>query len=157
MSRRSKAIKRQILPDPVYKDLVIARFINNMMKSGKKSISENIFYSALEMIELKEKGKKGNEIFRQAVENVKPVLEVKSRRLGGANVQVPIEIRSERKEALAIRWIIANSRKRSGKSMSIKLADELLAASKNEGASIKKKEDMHKMAEANKAFAHFRF
>ena len=157
MSRRSKAIKRTILPDPVYKDLVIAKFINNMMKCGKKSISENNFYTAMEIIESKEKGKKGNEIFRQAVENVKPVLEVKSRRIGGSNVQVPIEIRQERKEALALRWIIANSRKRSGKSMAIKLADEFMAASKNEGASVKKKEDMHKMAEANKAFAHFRW
>ena len=157
MSRRSKTIKRKILPDPLYKDMVIARFINNMMRSGKKSISEGIFYSALDSIEQKEKGKKGNEIVRQAIENVKPVREVKSRRIGGANVQVPLEIRSERKEALAIRWIIANSRKRSGKSMSSKLADELIAASKNEGSSIKKKEDMHKMAEANKAFAHFRF
>jgi len=157
MSRRSKAIKRTILPDPVYKDLVIAKFINNMMKCGKKSISENNFYTAMEIIEQKEKGKKGNEIFRQAVENVKPVLEVKSRRIGGSNVQVPIEIRSERKEALAIRWIITNSRKRGGKSMAIKLADEFMAASKNEGASVKKKEDMHKMAEANKAFAHFRW
>jgi small subunit ribosomal protein S7 len=157
MSRRSKAIKRKILPDPMFKDLVIARFINNMMRSGKKAISEGIFYSAMDIIEQKEKGKKGNEVFRQAIENVKPVLEVKSRRIGGANVQVPLEIRSERKEALAIRWVIANSRKRSGKSMSVKLADELMAASKNEGASVKKKEDMHKMAEANKAFAHFRF
>lgn len=157
MSRRSKAIKRTILPDPVYKDLVIAKFINNMMKCGKKSISENNFYTAMEIIEQKEKGKKGNEVFRQAVENVKPVLEVKSRRIGGSNVQVPIEIRQERKEALAIRWIIANSRKRGGKSMAIKLADELMAACKNEGASVKKKEDMHKMAEANKAFAHFRW
>lgn len=157
MSRRSKAIKRKILPDPVYKDLVIAKFINNMMKGGKKSVSENIFYSAMEIVEGKEKGKKGNEIFRQAIENVKPVLEVKSRRIGGSNVQVPIEIRAERKEALAIRWVIANSRKRSGKSMANKLADEVLAAFKNEGASIKKKEDMHKMAEANKAFAHFRW
>jgi small subunit ribosomal protein S7 len=157
MSRRSKAIKRKILPDPVYKDLVIAKFINCMMTSGKKSTCETIFYSALELIEQKEKGKKGNEAFRQAIENVKPVLEVKSRRIGGSNVQVPIEIRAERKEALAIRWIIANSRKRAGKSMSSKLADELIAASKNEGSSIKKKEDMHKMAEANKAFAHFRF
>ncbi len=157
MSRRSKAIKRKILPDPMFKDLVIARFINNMMKSGKKAISEGIFYSAMDIIEQKEKGKKGNEVFRQAIENVKPVLEVKSRRIGGANVQVPLEIRGERKEALAIRWVIANSRKRSGKSMSVKLADELMAAYKNEGASIKKKEDMHKMAEANKAFAHFRF
>ena len=157
MSRRSKAIKRTILPDPVYKDLVIAKFINNMMKCGKKSISENNFYTAMEIIEQKEKGKKGNEIFRQAVENVKPVLEVKSRRIGGSNVQVPIEIRAERKEALALRWVITNSRKRSGKSMAIKLADELMAAFKNEGASVKKKEDMHKMAEANKAFAHFRW
>ncbi|MCG2760931.1 MAG: 30S ribosomal protein S7 [Candidatus Delongbacteria bacterium] len=157
MSRRSKAIKRQILPDPLYKDLVVAKFINCMMSSGKKSTSESIFYTALDIIEQKEKGKKGNETFRQAIENVKPVLEVKSRRIGGANVQVPLEIRVDRKEALAIRWIIAFSRKRSGKSMAIRLADELIAASKNEGSSIKKKEDMHKMAEANKAFAHFRF
>jgi small subunit ribosomal protein S7 len=157
MSRRSKAIKRKILPDPMFKDLVIARFINNMMRSGKKAISEGIFYSAMDIILKKENGIKGIEVFRQAIENVKPVLEVKSRRIGGANVQVPLEIRSERKEALAIRWVIANSRKRSGKSMSVKLADELMAASKNEGASVKKKEDMHKMAEANKAFAHFRF
>jgi small subunit ribosomal protein S7 len=157
MSRRSKTIKRKILPDPLYKDLVIAKFINNMMRSGKKSISEGIFYTALDIIEQKEKGKKGNELFRQAIENVKPVLEVKSRRIGGANVQVPLEIRTDRKEALAIRWLIANSRKRSGKSMAVKLADEFIAASKNEGSSIKKKEDMHKMAEANKAFAHFRF
>ncbi len=127
------------------------------MKSGKKSISENAFYTAMEIIEQKEKGKKGNEVFRQAIENVKPVLEVKSRRIGGSNVQVPIEIRAERKEALALRWVITNSRKRSGKSMAIKLADELMAAFKNEGASVKKKEDMHKMAEANKAFAHFRW
>ena len=157
MSRRSRAVKRQILPDPVYKDLIIAKFINNMMYSGNKSVAEKIFYGALEKIEAKDKGKKGNEIFRQAIDNVKPVLEIKARRIGGSNVQVPIEIRQERKEALAIRWIIANSRKRGGKTMMDKLADELLAASRNEGASIKKKEDMHKMAEANKAFAHFKW
>jgi len=157
MSRRSKAVKRTILPDPIYKDLVIAKFINNMMLGGKKSIAEKIFYSSLEKIELKDKTKKGNEVFRLAIDNVKPVLEVKSRRVGGANIPVPIEIRSERKEALAIRWIIANARKKSGRSMVDNLADELMAASKNEGSSIKKKEDMHKMAEANKAFAHFKW
>ncbi len=157
MSRRAKAIKRKILPDPVYKDLVVAKFINNMMYSGKKAISEKIFYTAMSIIENKEKGSKGNELFRKAIDNVKPVLEVKSRRIGGANIQVPVEIRADRKEALAIRWVIANSRKRSGKSMATRLADELIAASKGEGASIKKKEDMHKMAEANKAFAHFKW
>ena len=157
MSRRSKAVKRTILPDPVYKDLVAAKFINNMMVSGKKSTSEAIFYGAMESIEGKEKGKKGIEIFRQAVENVKPVLEVKSRRIGGGNVQVPIEIRGSRKEALALRWIIAQARKRGGRTMAGKLAEELLAASKNEGGSVKKKEEMHRMAEANKAFAHFKW
>ncbi|MBN1970309.1 MAG: 30S ribosomal protein S7 [Candidatus Delongbacteria bacterium] len=157
MSRRSKAIKRTILPDPVYKDLLIAKFINTMMVDGKKSISERIFYDALAIMESKEKGKKGNELFRAAVDNVKPTLEVKSRRIGGSNYQVPVEIRQDRKEALAIRWIITNSRKRSGNKMSDKLAAELLAAFKNEGASVKKKEDMHKMAEANKAFAHFKW
>ncbi|PID31124.1 MAG: 30S ribosomal protein S7 [Candidatus Cloacimonadota bacterium] len=157
MSRRSKAIKRAILPDPVYKDTLIAKFINNMMVDGKKSISEQIFYSAMEIAEKKEPGKKGNEIFRTAIDNVRPTLEVKSRRIGGSNYQVPVEIRATRKEALAIRWIIANSRKRAGHSMAEKLAAEIVAASKNEGASIKKKEDMHKMAEANKAFAHFKW
>ncbi len=157
MSRRSKAIKRKILPDPIYKDLVIAKFINNMMKAGKRSISEGIFYDAMEFIETKEKGKKGNEIFRQALDNVKPVLEVKSRRIGGSNIQVPVELKPNKREAIAIRWIIQVSRKKSGKSMSAKLADELMSAFKNEGASIKKKEDMHKQAEANKAFAHFKW
>jgi len=157
MSRRSKAIKRKILPDPIYNDLVIAKFINNMMKAGKRSISEGIFYDAMEFIETKEKGKKGNEIFRQALDNVKPVLEVKSRRIGGSNIQVPVELKPNKREAIAIRWIIQVSRKKSGKSMSAKLADELMSAFKNEGASIKKKEDMHKQAEANKAFAHFKW
>jgi len=157
MSRRSKAIKRKILPDPIYKDLVIAKFINNMMKAGKRSISEGIFYDAMEFIEAKEKGKKGNEVFRQALDNVKPVLEVKSRRIGGSNIQVPVELKPNKREAIAIRWIIQISRKKSGKSMSAKLADELMSAFKNEGASIKKKEDMHKQAEANKAFAHFKW
>lgn len=157
MSRRSKAIKRTILPDPVFKDVLIAKFINNMMLDGKKSTSEQIFYGAMEIIEKKESGKKGNELFRTAIDNVKPTLEVKSRRIGGSNYQVPVEIRASRKEALAIRWIISNSRKRAGNSMAEKLAAEVIAASKNEGASIKKKEDMHKMAEANKAFAHFKW
>ena len=157
MSRRSKAIKRKILPDPIYKDLVIAKFINNMMKAGKRSISEGIFYGAMELVEAKEKGKKGNEVFRQALDNVKPVLEVKSRRIGGSNIQVPVELKPNKREAIAIRWIIQVSRKKSGKSMSAKLADELMSAFKNEGASIKKKEDMHKQAEANKAFAHFKW
>lgn len=157
MSRRAKAIKREILPDPVYKDLVVAKFINNMMLDGKKATSEKIFYKAMEIIESKEKGKKGHEIFRSAIDNAKPLLEIKSRRIGGSNYQIPVEIRPSRKEALSMRWIISNSRKRSGLSMADKLAAELMAASKNEGASVKKKEDMHKMAEANKAFAHFKW
>lgn len=157
MSRRSRAVKRKILPDFLYKDLVVAKFINCMMYSGKKSISETIFYGALEKIESKEKGKKGIEVFRAAVDNVKPLLEIKSRRIGGANIPVPIEIRADRKEALAIRWLISNSRKKGGRSIIENLADELIAASKGEGASVKKKEEMHKMAEANKAFAHFKW
>lgn len=155
MSRKQKKVKRTILPDPVYKDKVIAKFVNCMMLDGKKGTSEKIFYEAMDILSKKVKDEKPNKVFRKAVDNVKPVLEVKSRRIGGQNLQVPVEIRPARKEALAIRWIISNIRKKKGVGMSKILADELFAAFNNEGASVKKKEEVHKMAESNKAFAHF--
>lgn len=154
--RRKRAEKRQVLPDPKYNDIVVTRFINKMMRCGKKSIAERIFYSAIEAIEEKT-GKPGIEVFHKALENVKPVVEVKSRRVGGATYQVPVEVREDRREALAIRWLVAFARQRNERTMNQRLANELIAASNNEGASIKKREDTHKMAEANKAFAHFRW
>lgn len=156
MSRRKRAEKREVLPDPKYNSILVTKFINGLMQRGKKSIAEQIFYSAIDTIEKKEK-KDGLEVFEKAVENVKPILEVRSRRVGGATYQVPVEVRPERKQALAIRWIVGFSKSRSGKSMAEKLAAELLAAYNKEGNSIKKREDTHKMAEANKAFAHFRW
>ncbi|MFQ5631057.1 MAG: 30S ribosomal protein S7 [bacterium] len=154
--RRKRAEKRQALPDPKYHDVVVTRFINGMMRCGKKSIAERIFYSAIDTIDEKT-GKAGIEIFHKALGNVKPVVEVKSRRVGGATYQVPVEVRDNRREALAIRWLVVFSRERSERTMNQRLASELIAASKNEGASIKKREDTHRMAEANKAFAHFRW
>jgi len=156
MSRRKSAQKREILPDPVYHDLLVSKFVNYIMRSGKKSVSERILYSAIDVMGQKT-GKNGLEVLHKAVENVKPIIEVKSRRVGGATYQVPVEIRSERKLALALRWIINYSKSSKGKTMADKLANELLQAFKGEGASIKKREDTHKMAEANKAFAHFRW
>ncbi len=156
MPRRRRPQKRVILPDPKYKDLVAAKFINNLMYGGKKSTSEKIFYDALDLIEAKLK-KAPLDIFKKAMENVAPVLEVKSRRVGGATYQVPVEVRSGRRQALAIRWLIRYSRSRSEKTMAERLANEFMAAYKNEGSSVKKREDTHKMAEANKAFAHFRW
>ncbi len=156
MPRRKRPIKREVLPDRKYNSVLVTKFINSIMRRGKKSLAETIFYRAIEIIE-KKTGQNGLEIFEKAVENVKPILEVKSRRVGGATYQVPVEVRPERRQSLAIRWIIANARGRSEKTMAEKLAAELIAASKNEGASIKKREDTHKMAEANKAFAHFRW
>ena len=153
--RRRRPERREILPDPVFNDLVVTKFVNNLMTSGKKSISEKIFYQSLEIIKTKTKEKDGLEIFKKALENVAPVLEVKSKRIGGATYQVPVEISKNRKMALAMRWIIQYSKSRKGLTMSDRLASELIAASNNEGSSIKKKEDTHKMAEANKAFAHF--
>lgn len=156
MPRRRRPQKRKILPDPKFKDLLVAKFINNLMYGGKKSTSEKIFYDALDMVE----GKLKNdplEIFKKAMTNVAPILEVKSRRVGGATYQVPIEVRSDRRQALAIRWLIQYSRSRSEKTMAERLANEFMAAFKNEGSSVKKREDTHKMAEANKAFAHFRW
>jgi len=156
MPRRRRVPKRQVLPDPVYQSQVVTKFINGVMEQGKRSIAEKIFYSAMEIIETKT-GSKGIEVFEKALSNVKPVLEVRSRRVGGATYQVPVEIREDRRQALAFRWIIGFSRSRSEKTMAERLASELIAASKNEGASIKKREDTHRMAEANKAFAHFRW
>jgi len=154
--RRRRPERRKIHPDPVYKDLLAAKFVNNLMMDGKKSIAEKIFYGALKNIEEQTKTKDGLVVFKKAIENVAPVLEVKSKRIGGATYQVPIEVGSSRRIALAMRWIISYSKSRKGKSMMDKLSSELIAAANNEGSSIKKKEDTHKMADANKAFAHFR-
>ncbi|MBC8313394.1 MAG: 30S ribosomal protein S7 [Candidatus Cloacimonetes bacterium] len=155
MSRRKKAQKRKILPDPKYNDIVIAKFINIMMKKGKKSLAEKKFYESLEIIR-KKTDDDPVEVFKKAIENVKPKVEVKSRRIGGANYQVPMEVIPERQQTLAFRWIINFARKRPEKSIEKKIAAEILAAFKNEGASIKKREEVWRMAEANKAFAHFR-
>ncbi|MFZ5980927.1 MAG: 30S ribosomal protein S7 [Candidatus Zixiibacteriota bacterium] len=156
MPRRLKVEKRSLSPDHRYKDRMVAQFVSSLMKSGKRSTAERCLYSAIDLLE-KKSGQNGLELFHKALNNVKPVLEVRSRRVGGATYQVPVEVRESRRTALAVRWIISYSHERSEKSMSHKLAAELLAASSNEGASIKKKEDTHKMAEANKAFAHFRW
>ena len=154
--RRRRPIKREVLPDPKYGSKLISKFANCMMFDGKKGISETILYSAMEIIEQKTQ-KNPIEVFVQALENVKPMVEVKSRRVGGATYQVPVEIRPERRQALGIRWIINYSRNRSEKTMFQRLAGELMDAFNNTGASVKKKEDTHKMADANKAFAHFKF
>jgi len=154
--RRRRPEKRIIIPDPVYSDLVVAKFINNVMDSGKKSVAEKIFYQAISQIEAKVKVKDGLEIFKKALDNVAPLLEVKSKRIGGATYQVPIEVSERRRVALAMRWIISYAKSRKGKTMADRLSAELIAAANNEGSSIKKKEDTHRMAEANKAFSHFR-
>ena len=156
MPRRRRPQKRSILPDPKYKNVVVAKFVNGLMLSGKKSVAEKIFYDAMDLIEKKMK-KNPLEVFTKAMENVAPVLEVKSRRVGGATYQVPVEVRSSRRQALAIRWLVRYSRLRSERTMAERLANEFMAAYRNEGASVKKREDTHKMAEANKAFAHFRW
>ena len=155
--RRRRPERREILPDPVFNDLIVTKFVNNLMNSGKKSISERIFYQSLELIKDQTKEKDGLTVFKKALDNVSPILEVKSKRIGGATYQVPVEISRNRKMALAMRWIIQYSKSRKGKTMADRLAAELIAASNNEGSSIKKKEDTHKMAEANKAFAHYRY
>ena len=153
--RRRRPERRKILPDPVFKDLSISKFINFLMKGGKKGVAEKIFYNALDIIKQKTKSD-GIKIFEKAIENTSPSVEVKSRRIGGATYQVPMEVSDARKKSLAMRWILSYSRGRKGKTMANRLASELIAASNNEGSSVKKKEDTHKMAEANKAFAHFR-
>ena len=154
--RRRRPEKRTILPDPIYNDLVVAKFINYLMIGGKKSVAERIFYNSLEIISSQLKTDAPIDIFKKALTNVAPMLEVKSKRIGGATYQVPMEVADSRRMALAMRWILIYSRSRKGKTMSNRLAAEFIAASNNEGSSVKKKEDTHKMAEANKAFAHFR-
>jgi len=154
--RRRRPEKREILPDPVYGDLIVAKFINNLMKKGKKSLAEKIFYQSIENIKKQGKVDNGIELFKKALDNVAPMLEVKSKRIGGATYQVPIEISEARRMALAMRWIIRYSKSRKGQTMADKLAAELLAAANHDGSAVKKKEDTHKMAEANKAFSHFR-
>jgi len=154
--RRKQAEKRQRIPDRKYNDILVGRFINSIMKRGLKQTAENILYSAFDIIK-ERMNDNPLEVFKKAVSNVQPVLEVRSRRVGGSNYQVPTEVRPERRTALAIKWILTYTRDKSGKSMAEKLANELIAAANNEGSSVKKKEDVHRMAEANKAFAHFRW
>jgi small subunit ribosomal protein S7 len=156
VSRRSKSVRRSVPPDPRYDSQTVSKFINSLMYQGKKSLAERVFYSAMDLIE-ERTSQPGVTVFKQAVNNVKPALEVKSRRVGGASLQVPVEVRPERRTALAMRWIIDFSRQRSEKSMEERLAAELILASKGEGNSIKKKDDTHRMAEANRAFAHYRW
>lgn len=156
MARGSKYIrKRELIPDPIYGSRVVTRFVNRVMQDGKKSVAQRVVYGAFSQI--KETGREPLEVFEAAIRNVSPRMEVRPRRVGGASYQVPMEVRGDRKEALAIRWILVAATNRSGKSMSEKLTQELLEASQNQGSAIKKRDDTHKMAEANKAFAHFRW
>ena len=156
MARRREAVKREIIPDPRYHNVLVTRFINCVLKKGKKSLAENIFYTALDQV-----GEKTNEeplkVFKKAVDNTAPLLEVRSRRVGGATYQVPVEVTMSRRTALSIRWLILNARSRGGKTMADKLCGEILDAYNNTGGAVKKKEDVHRMAEANKAFAHYRW
>jgi small subunit ribosomal protein S7 len=154
--RKSKPKKRILLPDPKFNDILVTRFVNNMMYDGKKSTAYTIFYNAVEIVE-KKTSENGLETWKKALNNVMPAVEVKSRRVGGANFQVPTEVRPERKIVLGMKWLISYARRRGEKTMMEKLAGEIISASKGEGAAVKKKEDTHKMAEANKAFSHFRF
>lgn len=156
MPRRKEITKRKILPDPKYNDWLVTKFINNIMKDGKKNLAERIFYKSLDIIKSKT-GKDSLETFKTAINNVKPMIEVKSRRVGGATYQVPVDVRTDRGISLSIRWILNASRERKEKTMQEKLAAEFMDAAQNTGTAIKKKEDTHKMAEANKAFAHYRW
>ena len=156
MPRRGAIPKREVLPDPVYRSKVLTKLINQVMLDGKKSLSETVVYGALDIIKEKT-GKNPLEVFEEAMKNIMPVLEVKARRVGGANYQVPIEVRHDRKQTLAIRWLTKYSRDRAGRTMEEKLAGEIMDAAAGTGASAKKREDTHKMAEANKAFAHYRW
>ena len=154
--RKSKPKKRILLPDPKFNDILVTRFVNNMMFDGKKSTAYTIFYNAVDIVE-KKTNESGLDTWKKALNNVMPAVEVKSRRVGGANFQVPTEVRPERKVALGMKWLINYARRRGEKTMMEKLAGEIISAAKGEGAAVKKKEDTHKMAEANKAFSHFRF
>lgn len=154
--RKSRAKERINVPDPRYRDNLVTKFVNNLMISGKKTVAYDIFYGAMDIIEQRS-DQSGIEVFKAALKNVEPGVEVKSRRVGGATFQVPTEVKPSRKQSLGIKWIIKYARSRNGRSMQEKLAAELLAASKGEGAAVKKKDDTHRMAEANKAFSHFKF
>ena len=156
MPRRREVVKRKILPDPKFQDRLVAKFVNDLMSMGKKSTAERIIYGALEQVESKLKDDP-LKVFKKALENVKPVVEVKSRRVGGATYQVPVEVRQDRRVALAMRWLIDYSKARGEKTMREKLAGEIMDAANNRGNAVKKREDTHKMAEANKAFAHYRW
>jgi small subunit ribosomal protein S7 len=156
MSRRHSAEKREIIPDPKFHDVVVTKFMNSVMYEGKKSVAETIVYSAFDIIEAKTK-QSPIEVFKSALENVAPAIEVRSRRVGGATYQVPVEVRMERRQALAIRWIITAARGRNDKTMVDRLSSELMDAANNRGNAVKKREDTHKMAEANRAFAHYRW
>ena len=156
MSRRQRAVPRKVQADPRFASESVTKFVNTLMLDGKKSTAERIFYDAMQIIEEKT-GQPGMNVYRQACSNTKPVLEVKSRRVGGATYQVPVEVRPRRREALARRWLVVASRDRAEKTMAERLAAEFLAASKGEGAAVKKRQDVHRMAEANKAFAHYRW
>jgi small subunit ribosomal protein S7 len=155
--RRPKAKKIAILPDPKFNDQVVTKFVNNLMLDGKKSLAFRLFYDAIEIVDKKIEETEGLEVWRKALENVTPAVEVRSRRVGGATFQIPTPVREERKASLAMKWLIGYARKRNEKTMSQRLASEIIAASKEEGAAFKKKEDTMRMAEANKAFSHFRF
>jgi small subunit ribosomal protein S7 len=156
MSRKHQAPQREVLPDPKYNDVLITKTINSLMYDGKKSTAESVFYQALDLVE-KKVGEEGIKVFKKAMNNIKPAVEVKSRRIGGATYQVPVEVRPNRKQSLALRWLKEYSRSRAGKSMIDKLADEIIDAANNRGGAVKKREDVYKMAEANKAFAHLKW
>lgn len=157
MARRRRPVKREVLADPVFGDILVTKFINCMMEDGKKSAAEKIFYGAIEIVTKKTQGEEAIAVFKRALENLKPQVEVRTRRVGGSNYQIPVEVRPERRQALALRWLITYSRLRNEKSMRDKLAAEIIDAANRRGAAVKKREDVHKMAEANKAFAHYRF
>ena len=156
MPRRGNVPKREVLPDPMYNSILVTKLVNSIMLDGKKGVAQKVVYGAFEIVEEKT-GKNGLEAFQQAMENIMPTLEVKTRRVGGANYQVPIEVRADRRQTLGLRWLTEYSRKRGEKTMKERLAGEIMDACNNTGASVKKREDTHKMAEANKAFAHFRW
>ena len=156
MSRKRKAEPRVVLPDPRYQDIVVAKFINILMKGGKRSTAEKIFYGALEQVE-KKTGEEPLKVFKKALSNVKPAVEVKSRRIGGATYQIPVEVRPNRRQSLAVRWLRDYARSRNGRTMTDKLAEEFIDAANGRGGSVKKREDVYKMAEANKAFAHLKW
>jgi small subunit ribosomal protein S7 len=157
MPRRREAAKREILPDPKFGNKLVTRFVNSLMEHGKKSTAEKIFYSSMDEITDKLKGEDSVNVFKTALDNVKPMVEVKSRRVGGANYQVPIDVRPERRTALAIRWLLIAARERNEKTMERRLAGEFMDAFRKQGAAVKKREDTHRMAEANKAFSHYRW